>query len=359
MGRIVFHDCDEFADSMVGVVGRFVPTARAVSDWWIEAARLNSTTLTYSQLGGAATFAGDGEPEALTLAVPMTDPAALMIDGRTLDQRSLVTIRTARPYTFTSRGVCRWVGIKLPPDHPSISAHTHEALDSPNCGRDIRIRTEPRQATRIRALVSRLCAADESLRRMDEAASVAAEEEIISAAASALEQGLEIEDRHVGRPQFSRRRVIARALALIQANAGQPLFVQDLCRAAQVSERTLRNVFHEYFGVGPMRMVRVRQLHEIRAELLSADRAHDTVTRIASRFGVWDFSLFARNYRRLYDESPSETLNQPPQRRAAVPDGSWIRYASRIFVDDAVSMMQQELEPSACYPTAVDAHQQH
>ena len=90
-----------------------------------------------------------------------------------------------------------------------------------------------------------------------------------------------------------------------------------------------------------MRMVRVRQLHEIRAELVSADRAQDTVTRIASRFGVWDFSLFARNYRRLYGESPSETLHQPPQRRAAVHDGSWIRYASRIFVDDAVSLMSR------------------
>jgi AraC family ethanolamine operon transcriptional activator len=359
MGRLVFHDCDEFADSMVGVVGRFVPTARAASDWWIEKARVNSTTLTHSQIGGAATFAGDGEFEALVLAAPMTDPAAMMIDGRALDQHSLVVVRTARPYTFTTRDVCRWAGITLPADHPSISAQTHEAIASAHHGRDIRIRTEPRHANRIRALVTRICAADNSLRGIDAVASAAAEEEIVSAAAHALEEAFEVEDRHVGRPQFSRRRVIARTLALIEASGGQPLFVQDLCRAAQVSERTLRNVFHEYFGVGPMRMVRVRQLHEIRGELVSADRAQDTVTRIASRFGVWDFSLFARNYRRLYGESPSETLHQPPQRRAALHDGSWLRYASRIFVDDALSMIQDDAESSACYPAAVDGHQQH
>ena len=111
MGRLVFHDCDEFAESIVGVVGRFVPTARAASDWWVEAARVNSTTLQHSQIGGPATFAGDGEPETLTLGVPMTDPAALLIDGRALDQRSLVIVRTARPFTFTSRDVCRWVAI--------------------------------------------------------------------------------------------------------------------------------------------------------------------------------------------------------------------------------------------------------
>jgi AraC family ethanolamine operon transcriptional activator len=357
MGRIVFHDCDEFAESMVSVVGRFVPTARAESDWWIEATRVNSTTLTHSQIGGAATFAGDGEPEAFTLAVPTTDPTATLIDGHELDQRSLLVVRTARPWTFTSRGVCRWVGIALPADDPSISAQTHEALASAH-NRDIRIRTEPVQTARIRGLVSRICAAENSLRATDAAAFVSAEEEVISAAARALEQAFEIEERHVGRPQFSRRRVIARTLALIEASAGQPLFVQDLCRAAQVSERTLRNVFHEYFGVGPMRMVRVRQLHEIRAELVSADRAHDTVTRIASRFGVWDFSLFARNYRRLYGESPSETLQQPAQRRAALHDGSWLQYASRIFVDDALSMMPDDAASSACY-RAVDSHQQN
>jgi AraC family transcriptional regulator, ethanolamine operon transcriptional activator len=357
MGRLVFHDCDEFADSMVGIVGRFVPTARAASDWWIESARVNSTTLTHSQIGGAATFAGEGGPDAITLGVPMTEPGASLIDGHELDQRSLIVMRTARPWTYTSRGVCRWVGITLSADHPSISAQTHEALASAH-NRDIRIRTEPVQATRIRGLVSRICAADSSLRGTDDAVSVAAEEEVISAAARALEQAFDIEERHVGRPQFSRRRVIARTLGLIEASAGQPLFVQDLCRAAQVSERTLRNVFHEYFGVGPMRMVRVRQLHEIHAELVSADRAHDTVTRIASRFGVWDFSLFARNYRRLYGESPSETLQQPAQQRAALHDGTWLRYASRIFVDDALGMMHDDAASSACYP-AVDIHQQN
>ena len=70
----------------------------------------------------------------------------------------------------------------------------------------------------------------------------------------------------------------------------------DLCRATGVAERTLRNIFHEYFGVGPIRFLKVRQLQDIRQALLAADSTHETVTRIAARFGIWDFSLFARNY---------------------------------------------------------------
>ena len=38
-----------------------------------------------------------------------------------------------------------------------------------------------------------------------------------------------------------------------------------MCNATKVSERTLRNIFQEFFGVGPMRLLKVRQLREIRS----------------------------------------------------------------------------------------------
>jgi AraC family ethanolamine operon transcriptional activator len=168
-----------------------------------------------------------------------------------------------------------------------------------------------------------------------EAAAIAAvEEEVSLCLTHVLERSMKVQDRHVGRPQFSRSRVIARTLSLIEANEGQPLFVDDLCRATQVSERTLRNIFHEFFGVGPMRLLKVRQLREIRAALLRADPQHDTVTRIAARFGIWDFSLFARNYKALFGESPSRTLRTLPSEVKARSPLSWLHYASRIFIDD-------------------------
>jgi AraC family ethanolamine operon transcriptional activator len=153
-----------------------------------------------------------------------------------------------------------------------------------------------------------------------------------------LEVSAHASDRHIGRPQVSRTRVIARCLELIDASDGQPLFIDDLCTATQVSERTLRNIFQEYFGVGPMRLLKVRQLREIRSALLKANPLTDTVTKVAARFGVWDFSLFARNYRALYAEAPSQTLRRPRERRverseeeeALTP--TWIGYAARRFM---------------------------
>jgi transcriptional regulator GlxA family with amidase domain len=151
----------------------------------------------------------------------------------------------------------------------------------------------------------------------------------------ALEASTRAENLHLGRPRLPRDLIISKALMLMEASAGQPLLVRDLCQAAQVSERTLRNVFHEYFSVGPMRLLKVRQLHEIRTALLAAEYGYETVAAVASRFGVWDFSLFARNYKALYDESPSVTLRSASirrlQHRPSAMSKSWIRYASRKF----------------------------
>lgn len=70
------------------------------------------------------------------------------------------------------------------------------------------------------------------------------------------------------------------------------------------------------------------------AALLRADPQRDTVTRIAARFGIWDFSLFARNYKALFGESPSRTLRTPPSEVKVRSPLSWLHFASKIFIDD-------------------------
>ncbi len=52
----------------------------------------------------------------------------------------------------------------------------------------------------------------------------------------------------------------------------------------------------------------VARLHQIREALLRAHPRHDTVTRVAVRFGVSDFSSFAVKYKAMFGESPSRTL---------------------------------------------------
>jgi transcriptional regulator GlxA family with amidase domain len=136
--------------------------------------------------------------------------------------------------------------------------------------------------------------------------------------------------KQLGRPGLARAQIIGKVLALTETRPGGPLPTDELCRRIGVAERTLRNIFYEYFGVGPMRFLKVRQLRNIRAALLAADPARDTVTRIAMRFGIADLSLFARNYKALFVESPSYSVRlaaKRAQRPTAVCD-PWLRYVT-------------------------------
>jgi AraC family transcriptional regulator, ethanolamine operon transcriptional activator len=309
MTRTTFMDADEFADALNGVSGRYVPTRRAVGDWWVETMPLDRLTVQRVQIGGGATFAGACVPGTVSVGLPTCDPTDIRIDGHSLDQRSMLVLQSGRSFTSSSPNVSQWAGVAVPVDHEDLDNGIRETMLAIEGGHT---RGDLSGIATLRAFMASVFDRAEDGVFDDPIAVKTATKQAISCVTRVLESSAPLIDRHVGRPQFSRARVIGRAL-----------------------ERTLRNIFQEYFGVGPMRLLKVRQLREIRAALLAADPQHDTVTRVASRFGVWDFSLFARNYKALYGESPSETLRRPTRFGERRRELSWVECATRIFVDES------------------------
>ncbi|HEY4367568.1 MAG TPA: helix-turn-helix domain-containing protein [Steroidobacteraceae bacterium] len=344
MGRHIYRDFDEFADSIRGLAGRFIPTARSAADWWIQAVEVQRIQLQQLQIGGASTFAGDGKSGTVTFGIPMTDPRSIRIDGHGLLDSSFILLKHAQPFTYSGRLVTRWAGVTVPIDYIDAEAELGESILVGASGLEETLaQADGKLLERLRRLIDRICSEDDTVVLVDPVACAAAEEEVLRACVQVLSSGSCSIGRNIGRPQVSRTRVIARCLEFIDANAGQPMLIRDLCKAALVSERTLRNVFQEYFGVGPMRLLKVRQLREIRGALSVADANEQTVAAIATRFGIWDFSLFARNYRALYGESPSTTLRKPPEDSAPeqAMRPTWLRYASLRFVDAAEGSADQ------------------
>lgn len=330
MTRIIFRDFDEFAEAINGIAGRFVPTARSETDWWVQVVPAGRVTVQQVQIGGASTFVGDGTPNAITIGIPIKPSRRVRIDGQQIEENSFILGKQGQPFTFAAGQATCWAGIHVPADHSSLAP---ELLDSLSSKDGTHTRTELPYVVDMRQLVTRLFTLNGTVTLIHPAAIRAVEEEIVAITSHALEASNRVEQKRVGRPRFSRGRIVARALQAIEANEGQPLFLSDLCRAAQVSERTLRNIFKEYFGVGPMRLLRVNQLSEIRSALIAADPNTQTISNIVEHFGVWDFSSFARNYKALYNETASETIRRPAMRqhRDHATDARWIRYASQKF----------------------------
>jgi len=120
--------------------------------------------------------------------------------------------------------------------------------------------------------------------------------------------GQPVPTTQAGRQSIPRRQVVRAVMDTIAQRDGEYLTVADLATAAGVSERTLRAVFQEYFGMGPVQYLKLRTLNLIRKELKTADPSATTVTQVATRFGVWELGRLARDYQGLFGERPSETL---------------------------------------------------
>jgi AraC family ethanolamine operon transcriptional activator len=107
-----------------------------------------------------------------------------------------------------------------------------------------------------------------------------------------------------------RDRAVSRAVAYIEENAEEPIHLRDLCLTAGVSERTLRYGFLERYGVTPKAYLQAFRLNGVRRKLRRADPVSTKVIDIANHWGFWHMGKFAADYRKLFGELPSETMNR-------------------------------------------------
>jgi AraC family transcriptional regulator, ethanolamine operon transcriptional activator len=106
----------------------------------------------------------------------------------------------------------------------------------------------------------------------------------------------------------SRRQVVERAEAFLSARISEPVSIAQLCRVVGVSERSLRNAFHDVRGMSPKRYAVRTRLAKVRRALRDANRARGAVTAIATDYGFFELGRFAGTYKAVFGESPSATL---------------------------------------------------
>jgi AraC family ethanolamine operon transcriptional activator len=88
----------------------------------------------------------------------------------------------------------------------------------------------------------------------------------------------------------------------------QPLTLQDLCTALDAKSRTLQMAFLEVYGISPMAYLKVQRLHGARQALKTANPKTATILGIATRWGFWHMGYFSQDYKKLFGETPSQTL---------------------------------------------------
>ncbi len=103
-----------------------------------------------------------------------------------------------------------------------------------------------------------------------------------------------------------RRRLVQCMSSILAAHANKAMRIADLCRLAGVSERTLRNAFHQIHGLSPKQFETRERLQQARRVLCQGMATR--VTRVAMQFGFFELGRFSAVYRRAFGESPSRTM---------------------------------------------------
>ena len=98
----------------------------------------------------------------------------------------------------------------------------------------------------------------------------------------------------------------SQARALVEDAPDCPMSVIELALRLGVSRRTLQYACQSAVGIKPVSYLRAVRLSGARKEM----RHVRSVSEAATRWGFWHFGRFARDYRAMFGELPSETLKQ-------------------------------------------------
>jgi AraC family ethanolamine operon transcriptional activator len=133
------------------------------------------------------------------------------------------------------------------------------------------------------------------------------EESLVLAILDALIDAETIEKRGL----IKSERSMTRALELIHTSELENISAVELCMYADCSPRSLERTFQKRFGVTPKKYIKLLRLAGVREGLLTFDaQSCESIIELAGIHGFWHMGQFAADYRRVYGELPSETLNR-------------------------------------------------
>jgi len=110
--------------------------------------------------------------------------------------------------------------------------------------------------------------------------------------------------------RLNRTKLVKQAEDYMLAHLDQPLTLKDLCKALNSNSRSMFYGFQEMFGLSPMAYLKIQRLHGVRRLLKAADPTNSSIMAIANQFGFWSSGHFARDYKKMFGELPSQTIKR-------------------------------------------------
>ena len=242
---------------------------------------------------------------SVTFVVPVGRTGASRIQGRPVAAGDVVVLFDGEELDYRSSGPAQCVSLSI--DRAALEGHVRGLLgrhlgELRLQGRFCGLRTDPAVLRRLcRDLGVRAAADPRALR--DPAPASELERKVVKALLSQFER--------TGKPEAPNpsRTLARKAEAWLRQNLAEPPTIAALCGALRASERTLHEAFREHLGTTPKAYVKILRLNAARQDLLRG-LAKKRVTDVALDWGFLHFGWFSQDYRHLFGEAPSQTLQR-------------------------------------------------
>lgn len=304
MQHLSFNEFEAYNAALGDVDARLTLLRVERPKWELDALMLGRLHIQNGRTGSPLIAEAAADPGGLLFFVPVAGPH--LINGHPSDEQMVLLVSGGADFTIAVQDEHEWVSVFV----------TEELLGTQKLGANrhwsgSRIgRPGKEQVAQLRSLLVGVLqsAVIEPTMLAAPAALAAIQADLLAACRSAV--GCDPTTAPIGRPTVPRTYIIKTAKNLIESWEDEVLGIDDMARAADVCVRTLQAAFLEYYGIPPHRYLMLRRLHHVREALRKADVDDTTVTKVAARFGFWQFGRFAGQYRRLFGELPSVTLSR-------------------------------------------------
>jgi AraC family ethanolamine operon transcriptional activator len=304
-----YRDFDAFASDVRGANLTMMLQHLKHPSWSISHVDLSGVHVQLGREGSGNITEGQARSDGYIVFIPLNHAGAYAANGTALDKDSFAILEPGCDFCLRSEIEHDWSTIFVPTDKIALGGDLVEP--SPDYEKVTCRVTRPKRqlADWLRASVSQVMTAAAHCSQFESTpAATRAAGELVRVASLVVGKTQACESNQKGRPRVPRPEIIRRSKELLEAREGKRVLVGELAAAADVSKGTLRTAFNEYFGVGPIRYLQIRQLHQVNRALRATDPEAAGVTDVLVRHGEWEFGRFASRYRQLFGELPSETL---------------------------------------------------
>jgi len=323
-GKVQFDDFDAIAglnplwDERYAQIGKGRPKVR------LAVATTGRLQLAYASRAPGLRIRGATAPGISSIAVPLDIPR-LHVQGAAWDPGYLGYVPHGVEYEIFGAAPHRILALAVSHERLQAAAREHlgEPLPDVRSGVCVRVRSAEARASLVRTWsgwIARSVRHPASL--LEPATAERMEDEVLAAflGGSVIDLG--------PRPVRPRRELALRAESFIRDTLGQPVPLGDICAAVHASTRAVHASFREVFGIPPKAYQKALRLSAVREQLRHA-RPGTTVSEVAARWGFFQFGYFAVDYRKMFGESPRDTLRHARLDRSGnpYPGGNGIRAA--------------------------------